>query len=142
MLKQLLYILIALLVAFILVNAAWRIYRKKRRDAVKRLKTQDRRYIDLERERLQILEERVKLDGEHPYQRVLDLKIRAEKASTFESERLLAERERILQQNNTTEERLREDFSEKIATMTARLGQIELEQRRLIIEAEKVLDIS
>ena len=79
MIKQLLYIVIGLLVAFIAIKAVWRYWVKKRRDSAKQVR-QSPRYIELENEKEIIRRKRNELEAEHPYRKLLVLKISLQNA--------------------------------------------------------------
>ncbi len=143
MLKQLLYILIFLLVVYILINSAWRIYRRKKREAVSRLKANDHRYLALESEKEQLKSKRNLMGSDHPYQRIIALRINEADAlnsgDTAAAVRIRAEIDGITAQNGVTdEEELGRVYTAQVEAMNTRLTQIDFEQRKLIIEAEKV----
>ena len=144
MLKEFIYIIIGLFVVFVLVNGGWRYFRKKKKDAAKRVRYEDPKYIDLDREKDAIKRKRAELELDHPYQKLLSLRLKVKKAHDAGDEAAEVEYleaiERIrAEYDDVSEEQLRKAYHAQLAAMSRRLSQIEIEQRHIIIEAEKLI---
>ena len=144
MLKQLLYLLIALVVVFVVVKAAWSYFGKKKRDAALRAKSQDPRYLNICAEKEEIIEKRKELENTHPYQRFIFHKNELKKAEALEDKELIdninTEINKILSRYDDVDEtRLFDAYYAQLEAMNSRLSQIEIEQRQIILRAEKII---
>ena len=143
MLKDTLYILVALFFVFVLVNAGWRYFKKKKKNAVKRVKYEDPKYLELEGEKDAIRHKRAELELEHPYQKLLSLKIKLEKARRNEDEIEIKRHEEAIEclreeYEGADEKQFRMAYHAQLAAMSKRLSQIEIEQRHIILEVGKI----
>jgi hypothetical protein len=143
MLKNTLYILVALFFVFVLVNAGWRYFKKKKKNAVKRIKYEDPKYLELEGEKNAIRHKRAELEIEHPYQKMISLNIKLEKARRNGKENEAKKYEEDIEcifaeYEGADEKQLRMAYHAQLAAMSRRLSHIEIEQRHIILEVGKI----
>ncbi|MCK5832984.1 hypothetical protein KAH81_04850 [bacterium] len=144
MLKQLLYILIALFVVFVVVNSGWRYFKRKKRQAAKRIRNESPDYIALENEKDKIKQKRLQIENEHPYQRIVSLRLKLKTAIAKENKNIIQKIENeiegiLAEYENIDEKRLREAYIAQLEAMNVRLNKIEIEQRIILIKAEKII---
>jgi len=141
MLKIFIIIIVALFVIFMGIHFIWRYRKKKRREALKRVKYENPRYIELEEEMEKIKRKRVEMEIEHPYQKLLAYKVKRDKAKKTGDEVGFAEYddaiELILSKHKATEGQLARAYRAQLAAMSQRLVQIDMEQRRILLAAER-----
>ncbi|GEM_PF-2477435 len=145
MLKITFYIAAGLALVFGAVFFAWKYLGKKRKVALRRLESENPRYIGLEKEKTAIKQKREELETEHPFQKLLAEKIKLKKARAAGNKTAIAEYEaaieRILEQQGVNEDKLTMAYHAQLDAMNHRLMQIELEQRQMRLEAKSIMNL-
>jgi len=140
MLNVTIYIALGLGLLLALVYFGSKLFFNRQIRAVREMELNNPEYSILDDERERILVERANIETEHPYQKLLALRFRLERAEADSNEdsitRLREMIESIFVEHDTDDEKLAMAYRAQIDAMNRRLNEIELKLRHMRIVAK------